>query len=165
MKVLIHVVCRAVTVATILCILAAAVFVVPKTVGIVPYIVRSGSMEPEIKTGAIAFINVRYQDVEKGDIVTYRMGGQAGKEMFVTHRVIGLEDGGYVTKGDANDVRDPYLVREEQIVGTYLCQIPKAGYLMAKMNRKVLTVAVVWIFLLNGAALVLGSAIGEGSRP
>ena len=46
-----------VTVVTFLCIVIAAIFILPKAAGFTPYIVESGSMEPTIHTGAIAFIN------------------------------------------------------------------------------------------------------------
>jgi len=161
---LIHAVCRAVTAATLLIILSAAVFLLPRAVGIVPYIVWSGSMEPAVHTGAIAFINVHDKEPEIGDIITFRLGEKAGEAMTVTHRVIGIEDGGFLTKGDANDGRDPFIVEKEQLVGTYLYQIPKAGFFLEKLDRKRLLAVVFWTILLNGAAALLSAAAEEGSR-
>lgn len=63
-----------VTVVTFLCIVIAAIFILPKAAGFTPYIVESGSMEPTIHTGAIAFINTKDRDVAAGDVVTYRIG-------------------------------------------------------------------------------------------
>lgn len=151
---------RAVTALTILIIPLAAAFVIPKAAGLTPYIVKSGSMEPAIGTGAVIFVNTGDKNVRTGDIVTYRLGGTEGRETLVTHRIVGMENGMYITKGDANDGRDQYLVAEEQLVGTYLYQIPKIGYLAAKLDQKVLTAAAVWIFLANGMLLLLGSAFG-----
>ncbi len=70
-----------------------------------PVIVVSGSMEPEIATGSLAFIDgdLKAPDIE--DIIAYKSG-----ENIVTHRVVDMKDGGYVTKGDANEVADPALV-------------------------------------------------------
>ena len=53
--------------------LVASVFVVPKLFGINPYVVLSGSMEPQIHTGAIAFVNTKDTAVKVGDVVTYRL--------------------------------------------------------------------------------------------
>ena len=51
----------------ILGLLILALFFVPMMFGIMPYIVMSGSMEPEIKTGSVAYI--RYNEQTFGIIV------------------------------------------------------------------------------------------------
>ncbi len=85
--------------------------------------VLSGSMEPALKTGSLVFTDTKKREPEAGDIVTYRL-----EDIYVTHRVIGKEDGGFVTKGDANEGSDEALVKEIQIVGTVLFSIPLLGY-------------------------------------
>ena len=76
------------TVLTVSVIILSAVFVIPRYFGVVPYIVRSGSMEPVIHTGSVAFINQGDKEVRPGDIVTYRLTGPSGSDTLVTHRVI-----------------------------------------------------------------------------
>ena len=100
---------------TLLAFLTAAVFMIPGLFGIRPYIVLSGSMEPAIHTGAVAFIDTRDRDCEPGEIVTYRLSGKDG-DVFVTHRVEAVSGGVYITKGDANQVSDLSPVRQDQIV-------------------------------------------------
>lgn len=56
------------TVSVIVLIVAAA-FIAPKFVGIMPYIVKSGSMEPQIHTGAVAFIDTHEKNVAVGDVI------------------------------------------------------------------------------------------------
>lgn len=65
---------RIVLILTVVIALVASVFVVPKLFGINPYVVLSGSMEPQIHTGAIAFVNTKDTAVKVGDVVTYRPG-------------------------------------------------------------------------------------------
>lgn len=143
---------RMITAVTCVVIAVASVFVVPGLFGIRPFIVQSGSMEPAVHTGAVAFVNTRDREPRTGDIITYRLG----EEILVTHRVTGAGNGTYTTKGDANDTEDLSVVSREQIVGTYVFQIPGAGYLAAGITRKRMAVAAVWIFLLNGMSLVTG---------
>lgn len=90
-----------------------------------PYIVLSGSMEPTIQTGSICFINERNIDLELNDVICYKSG-----DMNITHRVVEITNGGYVTKGDNNDTRDFGLVRKNQIQGTTILHIPYLGYIV-----------------------------------
>lgn len=57
---------RIVLILTVVIALVASVFVVPKLFGINPYVVLSGSMEPQIHTGAIAFVNTNLICCNKG---------------------------------------------------------------------------------------------------
>lgn len=155
---------RLTSVVTVGVILLAALFVLPGFFGIHPYIVRSGSMEPVIHTGAVAFVNHRDRDVRAGDIITYRLPGPSGADTLVTHRVVGGQNGVYITRGDANQTDDLSPVTDDQVLGTYVCQIPYAGYIMAGMNRKTGVVAAVWILLINGASIAMNWAVTAPSR-
>lgn len=148
---------RAVSGITLLTVIAAAVFIIPRIWGWKPYIVLSGSMEPAVHTGAVAFIDTGNREYAAGDIVTYRVEGR-DQELLVTHRIVGKEGKNYVTKGDANDVSDPAPVTPGQIVGKYVFQIPFAGYLAGKWNAGTLTAGVFWIALLNGMSAALEAA-------
>ena len=108
-------------------ILTAAVIVVLCLIGIRPYAVQTGSMEPEIPTGSICFVNhnTKYGSIAEGDIIAFKAG-----EMMVTHRAVRIEREGIVTKGDANNIEDAGLVTEENFVGETIFHIPMVGYLM-----------------------------------
>lgn len=122
----------------------------PVILGYKPYIVQSGSMEPVIHTGSLAYINTKDTDITTGDIITY----QIDENKLVTHRVDSLsDDGGFITKGDANDAVDMNTVYQDQIVGTYKFSIDKAGYIMAKRD-KLIPVACIWIAGLQCIALL-----------
>ena len=90
-----------------------------------PVVVLSGSMEPAIKTGSLAFIDTSDRTVFKGDVISFRSG-----ELLVTHRVIDVTDEGYRTKGDNNDTADAGVVKDSSIEGKILFSIPKAGAFM-----------------------------------
>ena len=149
------------TVSVIVLIVAAA-FIAPKFVGIMPYIVKSGSMEPQIHTGAVAFIDTHEKNVAVGDVITYTIG-EAGSEKYVTHRIVGEKPDGYVTKGDANEVEDANCVKQEQIVGTYRYSIPHAGRLFAQKS-KVTFVAIFWVILLNAMSMIVSAMAGKAEE-
>mgnify|MGYP005949692461 FL=1 len=149
------------TVSVIVLIVAAA-FIAPKFVGIMPYIVKSGSMEPQIHTGAVAFIDTHEKNVAVGDVITYKIG-DAGSEKYVTHRIVGEKPDGYVTKGDANEVEDANCVKQEQIVGTYRYSIPHAGRLFAQKS-KVTFVAIFWVILLNAMSMIVSAMAGKADE-
>ena len=149
------------TVSVIVLIVAAA-FIAPKFVGIMPYIVKSGSMEPQIHTRAVAFIDTRDKNVAVGDVITYKIG-EAGSEKYVTHRIVGEKPDGYVTKGDANEVEDANCVKQEQIVGTYRYSIPHAGRLFAQKS-KVTFAAIFWVILLNAMSMIVSAMAGKAEE-
>lgn len=106
------------------------ILVLPTVFHVTPRVVISGSMEPLIKTGSMAWFNDRDTDVKVNDIVAYRLA----ENTYVTHRVIDAQDGYYITKGDANETEDLAPVTQEQIAGTYLFSIPYAGIAKAEIN-------------------------------
>jgi len=91
--------------------------------------VVSGSMDPLIKTGdVVATQQVDPANVKVGDIITY-YSPQIGK--VVVHRVIEKQEGeqlNFVTKGDANESADPYLVPSENVLSKVGFHIPCLGY-------------------------------------
>ena len=89
---------------TIAVALFASLFCVTAPFGIRPYVILSGSMEPGIPTGSVAYIDVKDRtDLEVGDVIMYR----ASEEINVTHRIVDFDSAGnLITKGDANDTAD-----------------------------------------------------------
>lgn len=94
-------------------------------------VVKSGSMEPYIKTGGIVIIKpaVSY---EVGDVVTF--GKDTKTQIPTTHRIIEIEGTGplrtFLTKGDANDSPDPAVIRLPDISGKVLVTVPYLGYIL-----------------------------------
>ena len=100
--------------------------------------VRSNSMYPLFQRGDMIFINSLSKDdaVNIGDIVVFKAEeGNLSGQGYVVHRIIEeTTDGNYITKGDANDYKDPILKREwmySKVVtlGKQPVKIPLLGYL------------------------------------
>ena len=87
-----------------------------------PYVIVSGSMEPEIPTGSIVFVNNSFAP---GDIVTYTHAGQT-----VTHRILKKTGDEYILKGDANRTADLGIVKETDIQGKVILVIPFLGTIL-----------------------------------
>lgn len=83
--------------------------------------VLTGSMEPTILTDDYIIIDrTATSDFSEGDIVSYYSKDPQIAGMVVTHRIVGiLDDGSYLTRGDANSVNDP-PVAPDQIIGRYV---------------------------------------------
>ena len=113
-----------------------------------PYVIISGSMEPELPVGSVCLVDCQQKEPETGDIISYK-----AQDTIITHRVIEKTDGGYITKGDSNSVADPGIVKSKQIFGTVICSIPKVGYavmFMRTLKGIVLTIIGVICFGLLG---------------
>ena len=94
-----------------------------------PCVVVSGSMEPSVETGSLCLIDCQDRDIDKGDIIAFRQG-----DMTVTHRVVDVMATGYLTKGDANEVADSWVVDPGDVFGTCVCSVPKLGYVVMFMK-------------------------------
>ena len=108
-------------------------------------------MEPELPVGSLCMIDCQQKEPEAGDIISYKAG-----DSVITHRVIEVTDEGYVTKGDANDSKDPGLVKQKQVFGTWGFSIPKAGYAVIffrSLKGIILTITFVICFSLLGRLL------------
>jgi signal peptidase len=95
-------------------------------------IVRSSSMEPAMRAGALAvMLPVDAEDVKVGDIIVFNPPWDSDPDVTVSHRVIGVYDDGQLrfdTKGDALEQSDPYYVPAASVHGKMLFSIPYLGY-------------------------------------
>ncbi len=93
--------------------------------GIRPFIVVSGSMEPAIHVGSICAVNMNcpYNEIADNDIISFKNG-----EMTVTHRAVKVTQNGIVTKGDANNTDDVKPVTMDDYIGKVIFSIPYLGY-------------------------------------
>ncbi|QAU14036.1 signal peptidase I [Halorubrum sp. BOL3-1] len=129
-----------------------AVFAVPELTGADEgYVVLSGSMEPALSPGDVVIVDASVP-ISVGDIITYR----TGDTVPTTHRVVGERDGGYETKGDANDNVDAGLVVPDAIVGRVVITIPLVGHVILWANTPVgyVSLVVVPLMLLGVSELV-----------
>ena len=104
---------------------------VPSIGGVLPLIVLTDSMYPEIHSGDLIICHIEdAEDIQVGDVISYFDPAGNGTSI-VTHRVteVTTEDGGlaFRTKGDANNVEDAMLVPADKLVGVYQKRIPSMG--------------------------------------
>ncbi len=103
---------------------------VPSVFGYQVFRVSSGSMEPELMIGDVIIVKqAEPEDIQKGDIVTYRgeVGTFDGK--FITHKMI--EDPQYIngeyvfrTQGILEGAQPDPEWYEDQLIGEYVCTVP-----------------------------------------
>lgn len=130
---------------TVLLIMGILLMLIMQLMGIRPYIVMSGSMEPAIHTGSICFVDTKkeYNSIKSDDIIAFK----AGRNTLVTHRVITVTDSGLVTKGDANDVSDGLSTTEDNFIGKTLFSVPYAGYWSMALQT-------------DSGKIIIGTAVG-----
>ena len=94
--------------------------------GVRPYVVESGSMEPAIRTGSVCLINSRipFEQVQVGDVVCFESA--VGKK--VIHRAVAISEEGIETKGDANENSDGVTTMRHNYIGTVAVTVAGLGY-------------------------------------
>jgi len=90
------------------------------------HVVSTGSMEPEIMTGSVVFSSLETDEINPGDIIVFK--SPQNKEVTVVHRVMEINDGEYVTKGDNNENNDDWVVSDDDILGSVVFTVPYLGY-------------------------------------
>ncbi len=137
---------------------------VPSVFGYSGLTIATGSMDgtsslvagKEPKQVGIGDLIVIYKtdDYQIGDVITFL---KSGDSIPTTHRIVGYTDGGYVTKGDANNTKDTLPVLHHEVLGEVVGHYPKLG----KFSLWVKTEG--WIYLVAALAiLAIGGLILKG---
>ncbi|MFC1608731.1 signal peptidase I [Patescibacteria group bacterium] len=116
-------------------------------------VIRSGSMEPTIKTGSV-LISKKQATYHEGDVITFaKIGGE-----IITHRITeSLADGSsFRTKGDDNNAEDMFLAKKESILGKALFAAPYFGYLISFSKTKL---GILIIFVIPATYLIIEEII------
>jgi signal peptidase I len=109
-------------------------FAPAKLGGQAAYVMVNGiSMEPGYHTGDLVIVR-KAQAYQVGDVVTYR---DAEMGAFVIHRIIRIEQGQFVIKGDNNSWLDAYHPTQEEIVGKQWIYAPKVGRTMQWLRKPI----------------------------
>ena len=88
--------------------------------------VYTGSMEPAIPVGSVVVIKpVDPETLKVGDIICF----QLSEPTSITHRIINITNEGFITKGDANEDPDQWIVKKENVIGKAVFTIPFIGYI------------------------------------
>ena len=99
-----------------------------RLVGLRPFAVLSGSMEPAYHVGSLIYVKAcDPADVEVGDPITFVLDEDLN---VATHRVIEIdaENQHFYTKGDANNAPDGAPVYFKNLIGRPVFTIPYLGY-------------------------------------
>jgi len=115
--------------------------------------VVTGSMEPSLQVGDYIYIKKTPADqLEVGDVITFRSEEPDVYGKLVTHRIIEVNpDGTFTTKGDANKVADRRAVRSDQIYGRYTGKARFYRWLGSFADKKKLLLILVMIPMLSAA--------------
>ncbi len=94
--------------------------------------IGSDSMTPRINKGDAVILRKLEKDtvLKKKDIIAYSKDGKV-----VVHRIVRIENGSYITKGDANGGEDPKPVKLKQIKGVVKVKIPFIAYPTVWLNE------------------------------
>lgn len=119
-------------VVVVLVVALALALVGVRLIGLKPFVVLSGSMEPAYHVGSLVYVkSVDYKELKVGDPITYMVS----EDTVVTHRIIEVlpdeddpETIRYFTQGDANTTPDAVSVHYKNIIGMPVFSIPYLGY-------------------------------------
>lgn len=116
----------------VLVVIAAILLVGVRLIGIEPYTVLSGSMEPTYHVGSLIYVKkVDPLTLKVGDPVTFMIN----ERTIVTHRIIEVIPDGedptvvrFRTQGDNNDTPDGDPVHSKNVIGKPIFTVPLLGY-------------------------------------
>ena len=107
----------------------------PHFLGYELFHVVSGSMEPEIPVGSVAYIQpVPPETVQEGNVIAFESEGSV-----IIHRVVKnkIVEGLFTTKGDANEGEDMKEIPYDQLIGVVVLHIPYLGQMMVIFSSSI----------------------------
>ena len=114
------------------------------------YTIVSPSMVPAINVLDVVVTKrvENPEDLEKGDIITFKSTDNRYSGVVVTHRIYGVQKTNsgeylYTTKGDNNNTPDSSKISFNEIYGRVLFRIPKIGYIQYYLSSILGWVAII----------------------
>lgn len=132
----------------------------PKFAGYNAYVVVSGSMEPNIPVGSIAFAKeTDPSQLQVGDVIVFI--DPARGTTPITHRVVTNDTaaGTITTKGDANEREDVNPVTYDNVIGKVSMHVPHIGLVATALSSflgkliAVILLAEAWLLIEIGRRL------------
>lgn len=108
-----------------------SLYIVAGCCGYKTAVVLSGSMSGTYEVDDLLIVKGQ-EKYEVNDVIMFKQG-----KLPTTHRIVGEQDGGFVTKGDANNTIDRYLVEPNQVIGSVVHCFPKAGRIVEFLKSPV----------------------------
>ncbi len=104
------------------------------------FTVMTGSMQNTLQVGD-SIISKKVDTYKVGDIVTYKLDNA-----YVTHRIVKIEGDKVTTKGDANQLNDP-AIKKNQILCKFVYKSKWLNFLVK--NRILIVIFVLIIYLVE----------------
>jgi signal peptidase len=121
--------------------------------GVDRYVIAGQSMGDAVPVGSLAFGRAAAPaSLRRGDVVTFR---PAGLPRDVTHRVVGSDARGLITRGDANAAADPWRLASGAHVRRVVAHVPRAGYVVAALREPALLGLLVALVAAGAAGVCL----------
>lgn len=120
----------------------------PTIFGYAYAVVLSGSMADTINVDDVVI--TKADDLyEPGDVIMFTT-----ESSIVTHRIVDKTDEGYITKGDANNAEDNWLILDEQVIGKVVKVIPSIGkaigFMQSPLGMMIITLIAFAMIMLPG---------------
>lgn len=126
----------------------------PRIFGYSSAIIISGSMAPSINVNDLVIYKEK-ENYQVGDVVIF---ANFGGESLTTHRIVGVAEDGFITKGDANNTEDMFHIRNEDIFGAVWLVIPYVGIISEYMMQPV---GILVVVLLGFCLVALPALFGK----
>jgi len=120
------------------------------------YRVISGSMQPALQIGDVIIVK-KSNNYSERDIITYSNGLTT-----ITHRIIAINNDEVITKGDANEVDDK-PINKEQIIGKFFFRISNFSLFSMILSKNVIYLIMIFLLVLI-FLLVIGDRIIRNFR-
>ena len=100
--------------------------------------IGSGSMSPKIEKGDIVILKKvkksELKTINKGDVLVYNHD-----DKIIVHRVVEVLNANgqtsFITKGDNNDTKDSWVIKEDEVIGTVKLKIKYLGMPTVALNE------------------------------
>jgi len=103
---------------------------------------RGDSMTPTIQSNSFGLL-WKQNAYAVGDVIAFKT-----QSCSILHRIVEARSDGYITKGDANDVVDPWLVPKQDVIGKLIFSVPYLGLLFFYSSYVSIFFIVLSLFLL-----------------
>jgi signal peptidase len=155
-------------------VIVAMLVLLPSLFGWQRYAIVSGSMTGTYDRGTLVLDEVvPVADLKVGDVITYMPPPGAGPDHLITHRIawIGKDPNGgriFRTKGDANQVADPWTFRLSQPTQARVrLGIPYVGrvlWALSHKNVRMIIIALPALLIALSTLIALWRQLGEAAR-
>lgn len=133
------------------------VLVLPRLLGLQPYAIVSGSMEPSLPVGTVVYAETTDgEQLCEGDIAAFWRNDEV-----IVHRILSVDEnsGALITKGDANSDPDMHPVPYQNVLGRVVFSMPVAGTMLMMLGSTTGKLILGWVVLLAAALCIAGTML------